>query len=176
MVKYIMPLVIFLGLAVLLWVGIGINSREEQATLLNRQISRLELPDLYNTEIKLDQTLFANKVSVLNVWATWCKHCKNEHQFLVELKQKNTVQMIGLNYRDDAQAAKDLLANHGNPYHAVLADFTGDAMSNWGVDGIPETFIIDKKGIIRYQHDGELTQDVWEQDIMPVIAKINSEG
>lgn len=103
--------------------------------------------------------LYGNKVSLVNVWASWCVPCRAEHPYLMELAKRSDIQVIGLNYKDKPANARRFLGTHGNPYERVGVDPNGRVSVDWGVYGVPETFIVDKKGIIRFKQIGPLTED-----------------
>ncbi len=115
---------------------------------------------------------FLGKVTIVNVWATWCHACATEYDMLLELAQDNQVIFYGLVYKDNPEAVKKWIAKYGNPYRMIAVDQTGDTAIDWGVYGTPETFIIDKKGVIRYKQIGPITADVWEQTLKPLIQKL----
>ncbi len=114
-------------------------------------------------------TLYGNKVSLVNVWASWCAPCRAEHPFLMELSKRNDIQVLGLNYKDKEDNARRFLGAHGNPYARVGVDKKGRTAINWGVYGVPETFVVDKKGVIRFKYVGPITQDVLKH-LLPAIA------
>ena len=112
------------------------------------------------------------KVSLVNVWASWCDACYQEHPVLVALARSRQVSIYGLNWKDQRAAAMKWLQDYGNPYAAVAFDESGKAGINWGVYGAPETFVLDRRGIIRYKYIGPLTVDVLKQTILPLIDRL----
>ncbi len=120
--------------------------------------------------------LAAGRVSVVNVWASWCGPCRAEHPYLVQLGEAADVQLLGLNYKDAPANARRFLGMHGNPFDAVGVDASGRAAIDWGVYGVPETFVVDGNGTIRFKHVGPITEDVLEQHILPAIASATAAG
>jgi cytochrome c biogenesis protein CcmG/thiol:disulfide interchange protein DsbE len=174
--RFILPLIIFLFIIGFLWRGLSLHPNQIPSPLINHAAPAFELPDLYNTKKTITQKDFLGQVTLLNVWATWCYACAEEHAELVELATKEHINFIGLNYKDDTTTAKQWLKENGNPYHLIAVDQTGDTAIDWGVYGAPETFIIDKKGIIRYKHIGPITAENWQQTLKPLIEKMNLEA
>ncbi len=113
-------------------------------------------------------TLYGSKVSLVNVWASWCAPCRAEHPYLMELSKRPDIQVIGLNYKDKTENARRFLGVHGNPYDRVGVDSNGRVAVDWGVYGVPETFIVDKTGKIRFKYVGPITQSVLKK-ILPQI-------
>ncbi len=118
----------------------------------------------------IDVSLLAGGgVKLVNVWASWCGPCRVEHPFLMELEKRPDIKMVGINYKDKPSNARQFLGSHGNPYGFVGVDNTGRAAVDWGVYGVPETFVVDGKGVIRYKHVGPLSAEAVEQKIIPAI-------
>jgi len=112
------------------------------------------------------------RVWLLNIWASWCAPCREEHPLLVQLARSQAVPIVGLNYKDDPRSAQEWLLKLGNPYQANVVDRDGRASIDYGVYGVPETFIVDQAGIIRHKHIGPLTSEVWQKDLLPLIRKL----
>ena len=121
------------------------------------------------------QTEFQGKVSLLNVWGSWCVACRDEHPVLMQFAASHVIPVYGLDYKDDPQAALDMLSKQGNPYAAIAYDASGDVAINWGVYGAPETFLLDKQGVIRHKYIGPLTQAIIQDDLMPRIQTLEAE-
>ncbi len=172
--RYLIPLLVFIILAFFLWRGLTLNPRELPSALLNKSAPVFELPDLMQPQQILTHQIFLGHVSLLNVWSTWCVTCHAEHAFLMELAHTQAVTIYGLDYKDDSAAARQWLAQYGNPYKAIAVDKAGQAAINWGVYGTPETFIIDKKGIIRYKVIGALTPTIWQNQLAPLIQQLQN--
>lgn len=168
-IRLFVPLIIFLALAALLYLGLGHDPRELPSALVDRPMPAFALPSLGDDK-PLDQTLFRGSPRLLNVWATWCSACRDEHPFLVELARAG-VPIVGLDYKDDPAAARRWLADMGNPYQEVIADREGRLGLDLGVYGAPETYVIDAAGIIRYRHVGVLDAQVWRERIEPVYRQ-----
>jgi cytochrome c biogenesis protein CcmG/thiol:disulfide interchange protein DsbE len=117
-------------------------------------------------------TLRQGEVTVVNFWASWCGPCVDEHPLLVELAQRTGVRLVGINYKDAAANARRFLGRYGNPFTAIGADTTGRTAIEWGVYGMPETFIIDKEGRIAFKHVGPLTPDAIQRNVLPTLAKL----
>ena len=114
---------------------------------------------------------FADKVLILNVWATWCAGCRQEHAFLVQLARTSDVRIFGLNWKDDAGLARQWLDQLGNPYAATGMDQDGRVAIDWGVYGVPESFFVDRSGIVRWRFAGPLTDQTVRQDMQPLLRK-----
>ncbi|MDT8281438.1 MAG: DsbE family thiol:disulfide interchange protein [Gammaproteobacteria bacterium] len=155
LLKRFMPLIVFLALVVFLAIGLTLNPRLVPSPLINKPVPEFELPLL------LEQGEFSNKdligqVTLVNVWASWCFACRQEHETVKQLS-RDGIPIIGLNYKDQAEDARAWLARLGNPYQAIAADIDGRVAIDWGVYGAPETFLVDKKGIIRHKVIGPLS-------------------
>jgi len=161
--------VIFIGLIALLWAGLGRDPRLVPSPLVGKPIPAFELPRLRDPEARLGPADFSGKVSLLNVWATWCVSCRREHGFLMALARGGEIPVFGLNYKDDRVAAVAWLDRLGDPYVANIYDPEGRLGLDLGVYGTPETFIVGADGIIAYKHVGPITGDVWREKMLPVI-------
>jgi cytochrome c biogenesis protein CcmG/thiol:disulfide interchange protein DsbE len=171
------PLVIFAVLAVLFWRGLSLNPSEMPSALLNKPVPVFELPVLPAPEnpqglVNANQEMLKGKVSLLNVWATWCVTCRQEHEFLNTLKAQG-VPIYGINYKDNTEDAQQWLAELHNPYVYSVIDEDGRLGLNLGVFGAPETYVIDKQGVIRYKHIGDVNAQVWEKTIKPIVDSLN---
>ena len=170
-VRYLTPLVLFLALAALLYAGLYRDPRVVPSPLVGKAAPEFALPDLKNpaTQIALDN--FKGQVTLLNVWATWCSGCRAEHPLLMRLAEQG-VRIYGLDYKDNRNDALRWLQQYGYPYIANAFDETGRVGIDWGVYGTPETFVIDKQGVIRYKHIGPVTVDAINDTIMPLIQEL----
>jgi len=175
MLKYLLPVVLFFVLVGFLFVGLYKDPSEVPSPLIGKSVPQFSLPRLSDTNTFTDKE-FLGKVSLLNVWATWCFACRQEHPVLNDLANKRLAPIYGLNYKDNASEASQYLKNYGNPYTANAFDETGRVGIEWGVYGAPETFLIDKKGIIRYKHIGPLTNDEVETKILPMIQQLKNDA
>jgi cytochrome c biogenesis protein CcmG/thiol:disulfide interchange protein DsbE len=170
------PLVIFVALAVLFWRGLSLDPNEMPSALLNKPVPAFELPLLPAPEnpeglVSANQEMFKGKVSLLNVWATWCVTCRQEHEFLNTL-QAQGIPIYGINYKDNNDDAERWLAELHNPYVFSVVDADGRFGLNLGVFGAPETYVIDKGGIIRYKHIGDVNAKVWQETIEPIFNSL----
>ncbi len=175
--RAVIPLVIFLGLGGLFWYVLQqmnegeYNPREVPTQFIGRTAPTFELPDLYAAGEKVRSADMAGKVWLLNVWGTWCPECWKEHNYLLHLARNEQVPIIGINWRDDAEEAKAMLARLGNPFLKVGFDPHSDAVIDWGVYGAPETFLIDANGVVRAKHAGALRPDIWESEFKPLFSQ-----
>ena len=163
---YVTPLVLALGLGLILFTAIGKDPNKLETARLNDPVPAFELSILEDADKKVTEGVVKGKVSLLNVWATWCPACRTEHPYLVDLA-KQGVPIIGLNYKDERIKALEWLADLGDPYSLNLYDPKGSFGFDLGVYGAPETYIIDQQGVVRYRHVGEINQRIWEAQIEP---------
>ncbi|MDD5578229.1 MAG: DsbE family thiol:disulfide interchange protein [Methylobacter sp.] len=176
MLKYIIPLVLFIVLAVFLALGLSLKPGDIPSPFINKPAPSFSAPKLNAPDEKLSQTDLIGKVWLFNVWASWCVSCRSEHPILNQLAQKNAAVIVGLNYKDDPNDAKKWLQTLGNPYTVSIMDQDGRIGIDWGVYGVPETFVIDKKGLIRYKHTGPVTAEDIQKTFLPLIAKLQVES
>ena len=172
--KFLIPLALFVALAVLLAAGLGRDPKEVPSPLIGKPspaFALVRLDDEYVT-IKRDDLL--GRVWMLNVWASWCVACRQEHPLLVEFARRKVVPIYGLNYKDARPDGLRWLANFGNPYDASLFDNDGKVGIDFGVYGVPETFIMDKQGVVRFKHIGPLTPEVIRDRIEPLLRTLNA--
>lgn len=169
----LIPFIIFACIAVFLYRGLSLDPHKLPSVIIGKGLPKLELPLLTNQKYKFKAKNMRGKVWLLNVWATWCNECQLEHPMLMELS-KLGIAIVGLDYKDDNNQAKQWLKNYGNPYREVLLDQNGNSAIELGVYGAPETFVIDKKGVIRYKYIGQITPAVWSQLLLPIMRKLNT--
>jgi cytochrome c biogenesis protein CcmG/thiol:disulfide interchange protein DsbE len=174
--KQIFPLMIVVIIFILLWRGLTLHPDRIPSPLINKLSPAFSLPDLFNQEKMITNKNLAGHVVLVNVWATWCVACAEEHDQLLKLAKRDNIFLMGINYKDDPTAAKEWLTVHGNPYQIVVTDRNGQSAIDWGVYGTPETFVIDKKGIIRYKQIGPIDEEVWENTLKPLIEKLRYES
>ncbi len=165
------PLLAFLVLAVFLAAGLKLNPRIVPSPLVGKPAPDFALPQLDGAGQQIRPADFAGEVWVLNVWASWCASCIAEHPLLVNLLQ-DEVMLVGLNYKDQAAGALKWLAERGDPYQASAVDADGAAGLDWGVYGVPETFVIDSAGIVRHKHIGPLTQADITETLLPLVRRL----
>jgi len=175
MVKFLIPLALFVVMAVFLTMGLSLNPRDIPSPLIDKPAPEFSLPALNEPVKILSKEDFAGKVWLLNVWASWCVSCRQEHPVFVQFARKNAVTIVGLNYKDDPRAAKQWLAQLGNPYKVSIMDQEGRTGIDYGVYGVPETFVIDKKGVVRYKHTGPVTMQDVQEILIPLIDKLKLE-
>jgi cytochrome c biogenesis protein CcmG/thiol:disulfide interchange protein DsbE len=172
--RYLVPLFLFLLLAGLLYRGLSLDPKIVPSPLVGKPMPAFTLPRLADPGSNISDTDLKGKVSALNIWATWCVSCRAEHEVLLELARTGKVDIYGLNYKDNRPDAQRWLAQLGNPYVANAFDADGRTGIDWGVYGAPETFIMDRDGIIRHKHIGPLTREVIVQEILPLIARLEA--
>lgn len=171
--KHLLPLLAFVGLALLLARGLQLNPREVPSPLIGKPAPAFELPALLEGSAPLRQADLLGRVSLLNVWASWCGPCREEHPLLIGLaKRRPQLQLLGLNYKDDRERAAQWLGELGNPYQTVGMDSRGQVGIDLGVYGVPETFVIDRQGLIRYKHVGPLTAELLRDTIEPLLDRL----
>jgi len=175
MLKYIVPLLLFIVMAVFLAMGLHLNPRDIPSPLINKPAPDFSLPILAEPEKKLSKNELLGKVWLLSVWASWCGSCRQEHPVFNQLAKKNWVTIIGLNYKDEAVNAKQWLAQLGNPYNVSIMDQEGRTGIDYGVYGVPETFVVDKKGVIRYKHTGPVSVSDMQTLLIPLISQLKAE-
>lgn len=173
--KFILPLIAFALLAALLFFGLSNDPRRVPSPLVNKPAPTFKLPRLSDPSIKFTPEMLKGKVWLLNIWASWCRACRVEHPILNELAKRGLVTMVGFNYKDTNVAAKAWLEQLGNPYSLVVTDQDGAVGFDYGVYGVPETFFIDKKGIIRYKHIGPISYKDLTETIIPLIKELQAE-
>lgn len=172
--KFLLPLALFVLLAVFLARGLNLNPREVPSPLIGKPAPAFALPLLATPDQQLTREQMLGQVWVLNVWASWCVPCRAEHPLLVALAAKKLAPVVGLNYKDKADAAQTFLTRLGDPFKATVVDADGRVAIDYGVYGVPETFVIDKQGVIRLKHIGPLTPDVVQDKIEPLLRQLNS--
>lgn len=172
--KFLIPLAVFIVLLVFLGVGLRLDPREVPSPLIGKPAPAFALPRLDAADQTLQRDELLGKVWVLNVWASWCAPCREEHPLLVDFAKRRLAPVYGLNYKDQRPAGLAFLRQLGNPYEASLFDADGRVGIDYGVYGVPETFVIDKQGIIRFKHIGPLNPDVIRSRIEPLIKELNA--
>lgn len=172
--RYLIPLGIFIVLVGFLAVGLNLNPREVPSPLIDKPAPAFKVPQLTESEKTIARDDLKGKVWLFNVWASWCVSCREEHPVLVELAKQNVVPIYGLNYKDQRDAGLKWLADHGNPYVVSAFDQDGRVGIDFGVYGVPETFLIDKNGVIRYKHIGPVTPDALQNIILPKVKELNA--
>jgi cytochrome c biogenesis protein CcmG/thiol:disulfide interchange protein DsbE len=169
--RFVLPVVVFLALAGVLFVGVrnSPNKGTMTSALLGKPAPKFELPALGKPGETVTLAQFAGKPFVLNVWATWCVACREEHQSLLDIASTKAITIVGLNYRDQDGPAIEWLQQLGNPYDHVAVDAEGRTAIDFGVYGAPETFFIDAQGRVLYRHVGAMTEAAWRAEFIPRI-------
>lgn len=173
MIRYLLPLGLFILLIVLFLFGLNNDPRLVPSPLIDKPAPAFNLPTLHAVEKKISHENLKGKVSLINVWASWCAACRTEHPLLVEATETHQgLNLYGLNYKDKRSDALNWLEKLGDPYIESAFDQTGRTGIDYGVYGVPETFVIDKAGIIRYKHIGPLEKNDIELTILPLVKKL----
>jgi cytochrome c biogenesis protein CcmG/thiol:disulfide interchange protein DsbE len=170
--RFLIPLALFVALAWFLYAGLSLNPREVPSPLIGKPAPAFALPRLDDPAQTIKREDLLGKVWVMNVWASWCAPCREEHPLVVAFAKQRKVPVIGLNYKDRPGDARNWLERLGNPYAATLIDFDGKVGIDFGVYGVPETFVIDAQGIVRFKHVGALTPQVISQKLEPVLKQL----
>jgi cytochrome c biogenesis protein CcmG/thiol:disulfide interchange protein DsbE len=172
MLRYLLPLGIFLVLVIFFAVGLKLDPREVPSPLIDKLAPAFEVAQLHEPDRRISTEQLRGQVWLLNVWASWCVACRQEHPHLVALARQNLVPIYGLNYKDKRPDALRWLQQFGDPYTVSAHDLDGRVGLNYGVYGVPETFLIDKQGVIRYKHIGPVDPDVINNTIMPMVREL----
>lgn len=173
---FLVPLAIFAALVALLVFGLGNDPRKVPSPLVGKPVPAFSLPDLLDPTRTVTDADLRGQVSLVNVWASWCPSCRQEHAALLVLSELPGFQIIGLNWKDEGDQARTVLRLTGNPYDRNAYDPDNTVGLDFGVYGAPETFVVDPDGIIRYKHIGPIDAKVWEETLKPLIEKIRAEG
>jgi cytochrome c biogenesis protein CcmG/thiol:disulfide interchange protein DsbE len=174
-ILYLLPLLVFLGLSVYFAIGLNQDPREIPSALIDKPVPQFDLPPLLEGTPGLATADFGGKVVMVNVFASWCVPCRAEHPAVSRLAKEHMVPIYGLNWKDKKVDATAWLGELGNPYQRIGFDLSGRAGIDWGVYGVPETYIIDKKGRIRFKQVGPIYGDLLTNKILPIIRKLQAE-
>jgi cytochrome c biogenesis protein CcmG, thiol:disulfide interchange protein DsbE len=169
--KSFIPVIIFALLAVLLWIGLSLDPKKIPSPLIDKALPEFQLPSLLQPDNIISNRDLEGQVYILNIWASWCAACRQEHPLLMDIARRKSATIIGLNWKDKRNDALKFLTDLGDPYAMSLADLSGRVGIDLGVYGTPETFLIDKKGIIRYKHIGPMNSKVWTETLLPLVEK-----
>ena len=175
MMRYLIPLFAFMILAAFLLVGLTLNPRQVPSPLIDKPAPVFQLNHLHEPEKVMASQGNLGKVWMLNVWASWCVACRDEHPLLVQLANSGIVPIYGLNYKDERTTAMQWLKRYGDPYTISIVDQDGKVGIDYGVYGVPETYVIDKKGIIRHKQIGPVTVDALQKTIIPLILELQKQ-
>jgi cytochrome c biogenesis protein CcmG/thiol:disulfide interchange protein DsbE len=171
-----LPLLVFAVLVIFLGIGLYLDPREVPSPLIDKPAPAFSAPQLHHPEQAFAPQQFKGKVWILNVWASWCVSCRAEHAVLNEFAKKGLVTLVGLNYKDEPADARQWLGMLGNPYQLSVMDKDGKIGLDWGVYGVPESFVIDKKGIVRHKHIGPVDEKSLQDELIPLIQTLNGEA
>lgn len=171
--RFLIPLALFAVLVMFLAVGLNRDPREIPSPLVGKPAPAFRLPQLAQPERKFSPADLQGKVWVLNVWASWCGGCRQEHPLLVRFAEAGLAPLVGLDYKDARPDALGFLARHGDPYGVSAFDADGRVGIDYGVYGVPETYVIDRAGVIRHKHIGPVSADILEKKIIPLIQELN---
>ena len=179
--SYLLPIAIFMAMVaifglVLYQISQGRDIKEVPSPLIGKAVPQFELPLLLKPEQTFSSTQLKGRVSLVNVWASWCVSCRYEHDLLVTLSRNTDLSIIGINYKDERFDALKWLKDFGNPYEASIYDYDGRAAIDWGVYGTPESFIVDQQGIIRYKHTGPISEEKLQSEILPLVRELKQQG
>jgi cytochrome c biogenesis protein CcmG/thiol:disulfide interchange protein DsbE len=166
------PLLVFLGLVVVFGIGLTLDPRKIPSPLIGKPVPVFDLPPVKGRALGLSSAGLKGEVSLVNVFASWCTACREEHPLLMKLQRDGLIPIHGLNYKDKPEDASKWLNELGDPYTRTGADLNGRVGIEWGVYGVPETFVIDRDGRIAYKHIGALTQDALRKKIIPLISAL----
>ena len=172
--KFLVPLALFLALAAFFAVGLNRDPREVPSPFIGKPAPVFRLEQLHEPKLAFTPEDMKGKVWMLNVWASWCASCRIEHPLLVDLARNRVVPIVGLNYKDKREDGVAWLGRFGNPYEVSAWDIEGRVGIDYGVYGAPETFLIDKQGVIRHKQIGPITPEALEKTILPLIRKLNA--
>jgi cytochrome c biogenesis protein CcmG/thiol:disulfide interchange protein DsbE len=170
------PLALFAVLAGFLFVGLFRDPREVPSPLVNKPAPQFDVPQLLAAQERFGPGNFKGKVWMLNVWASWCVACRVEHPVLVDFSKTQNIPLVGLDYKDQRKDALKFLAQHGDPYVLSAYDLDGRVGIDYGVYGVPETFVIDRQGVIRYKQIGPVTVEALQGTILPLIRKLEQQS
>jgi cytochrome c biogenesis protein CcmG/thiol:disulfide interchange protein DsbE len=171
--RFLLPLALFIGLVIFLAIGLGRDPHEVPSPLINKPAPAFQLPQLHEPAKTFSAQEMRGKVWLLNVWASWCISCREEHPLLLDFARSGAVPLYGLNYKDQRNDAVAWLSELGNPYLLSAVDLDGRVGIDYGVYGAPETYLIDREGVIRFKHVGPLTPEVIQNKILPLARDLS---
>lgn len=172
--RALIPLTLFLIMVIFLWIGLSLDPKEIPSPLIGKMAPDFQLQSLDDPEKVITPQHYLGQTYLLNVFASWCASCRDEHPTFLAFAKTIGVPIVGLNYKDQPEAARKWLQLHGNPYQGIVQDLDGRAAINWGVYGVPETFVVDPEGRIRLKHTGPVTQEVMESQILPLLKELRA--
>lgn len=173
--RYLLPLAGFVVMVGFLLVGLGLNPRLIPSPLIDKPVPAFTLPRLEDPGRQVSQAALEGEVSLVNVWASWCVSCRQEHPVLMQLAQEHGIPIHGINYKDRRSDALEYLRHGGNPFRWNGHDLDGRVGIDWGVYGTPETFVVDRQGRIRHKHTGPISPRQASEELLPVIERLRGE-
>jgi cytochrome c biogenesis protein CcmG/thiol:disulfide interchange protein DsbE len=173
MTRFAIPLVLFILLVAFLAIGLRHDPHELPSPLINKAAPAFQLSQLKDSSKTFSAADMRGKVWLLNVWASWCVTCRDEHPLLIQYARSGALPIYGLNYKDNREDALSWLGELGDPYVLSVSDKDGRVGIDYGVYGAPETYLIDRDGIIRFKQIGPVTPDVWQKTILPLAQQLN---
>ncbi|HJV83435.1 DsbE family thiol:disulfide interchange protein [Noviherbaspirillum sp.] len=174
MKRFLLPLGVFIGLLVFLAIGLRLNPREIPSPFIGKPAPAFKLTQLQAPDKTISPQDMKGQVWLLNVWASWCVSCRQEHPVLMDFARTNTLPIVGLNYKDKREDGLGWLRQFGNPYTVSAFDNDGRVGIDYGVYGVPETFVIDKQGVIRMKYTGPITPEAIAEKLLPLIKELKS--
>ena len=174
-IRILLPFGLFVVTAAFLGIGLSLNPRLIPSPLIEKPAPEFSLPELHEPTRTVTLNDLTKEVSLFNVWASWCVACRQEHPLLMSLARAGTVPIYGLNYKDERDDAIKWLAQLGNPYSAIAADREGRVGIDYGVYGVPETFVIDSNGVVRYKHIGPIDEASLKDTLLPLVRALQAE-
>lgn len=174
--RYLVPVVVALGLIILFAVGLKHDPSRIPSPLVGKPVPEFSLPRLHHPKSLFDDDRLRGEVSLVNVWASWCAACRQEAEVLNRLARRDILPIYGLDYKDERDAAREWLRRFGDPFEAIAYDARGTVGLDWGVYGVPETFLIDAKGRVRWKHIGPLTPVVVEEELLSRVRSLREKG
>lgn len=168
----VIPIVVVMALIVLL--GYGLTRRPDvlPSALIGKPAPAFDLPTIASDRARITEAALQGEVTLVNVWASWCVACRAEHPLLTEISRRTGVPVIGLNYKDTKDAALRWLGRYGNPFAVVAFDPSGAVGIDWGVAAVPETFVVDENGVIRYKVVGAITREEMKDNLLPKLEQL----
>ena len=170
--KRFIPFIVFVVLAAFFYVGLSLNPREVPSPFIGKPAPAFSQPQLFEPSKTFAPAEMKGQVWLFNVWASWCASCRDEHPYLIELSQKRRLPIIGLNYKDKREDAMAWLAQLGDPYTLSVMDPEGRTGIDYGVYGVPETYLIDREGVIRHKQTGPVTPKIWLEKFEPLLKEL----
>ncbi len=167
--RYLAPLALLVLLGLILWHGLGRDPHHIPSPLIGKPVPAFDLPRLRQSAQRLTADTLKGEVSLLNIWATWCTGCYDEHALLVQISKERQIPIYGINYKDDRQLAIKWLQQFGDPYRQIGFDGDGALGLDLGVYGLPETYLLDSEATVIHKHIGPLNAQAWHHDLLPLI-------